>query len=143
MDINKYMQAAIETARNHKTPFGAVITKNGKIVVQAANQTRQLTDPTAHAEICAIRRACTLLQSTRLQGCSLITTCEPCPMCMSAAIWAGIETLVYGCSIPVISEFMYQIDLGSAQILKASGRNMDVQGHCMADKCRALLADFG
>lgn len=142
MDLKQYMQAAIDIAGNHKTPFGAVIVKNGDILVRSANQTKQLNDATAHAEVCAIRDAGRLLGSARLTGCSLITTCEPCPMCMSAAIWAGIDEIVYGCSITEISRFMYQINLNSEQILEASGRNMNIQGHFMADECRQLLSNF-
>ncbi len=142
MDLQKYMQAAIDIAGNHKTPFGAVIVKNGDILIRSANQTKQLNDATAHAEVCAIREAGKLLGSARLTGCSLITTCEPCPMCMSAAIWAGIDEVVYGCSIAEISRFMFQIDLNSEQILKASGRNMALRGHFMAEECKTLLTDF-
>lgn len=80
-------------------PFGAVVaTAQGEIVSAAHNQVLLAHDPTAHAEVMAIRKACAKLGTHDLQGCTLYTSCEPCPMCLSAIIWANIERVVYGCT---------------------------------------------
>ena len=76
-------------------PFGAVITRNNTIISEAANKVVLTNDPTAHAEILAIRKASTILQSFDLSDCTLYTTCEPCPMCLGAIYWAGIKKVVY------------------------------------------------
>jgi len=76
-------------------PFGAVIVKNGKIIAKSANKVTQKNDPTAHAEVAAIRLACTKLKTFDLSGCIIYTSCEPCPMCLSAIYWAQIDSIYY------------------------------------------------
>ena len=78
-------------------PFGAVISKDGKIISEAYNNVVLTNDPTAHAEILAIRKASALLKSHNLEDCTLYTSCEPCPMCLGAIYWAGIKKVVYAC----------------------------------------------
>lgn len=97
----KFMRvAAKEAAKNLSTveggPFGAVIVKDGKIISQAHNQVLKENDPTCHAEIQAIRAACKLLGTHNLRGCELYASAQPCPMCLSAIIWANIATVYYG-----------------------------------------------
>lgn len=77
-------------------PFGAVIVKNNKLIAKAHNAVTLSNDPTAHAEICAIRKACKKLKTFDLHGCVIYSTCEPCPMCFSAIHWARISTVFYG-----------------------------------------------
>ncbi len=76
-------------------PFGAVITREGKIISKAFNSVVLLNDPTAHAEILAIRQASGFLNTYDLDGCTIYTSCEPCPMCLGAIYWAGIKKVVY------------------------------------------------
>ncbi|WP_131539038.1 nucleoside deaminase [Pedobacter nototheniae] len=76
-------------------PFGAVIVKDGKVVAQSANKVTSTNDPTAHAEVSAIRLACTALNTFDLSGCVVYTSCEPCPMCLGAIYWSRIETIYY------------------------------------------------
>lgn len=76
-------------------PFGAVIVKDGKIIAKSANKVTSTNDPTAHAEVSAIRIACKKLKTFDLSGCVVYTSCEPCPMCLSAVYWARIETIYY------------------------------------------------
>ena len=88
-----FMQEAIRlAAENNKTgnggPFGAVIVKNGKIIARGHNEVTSSNDPTAHAEIVAIRNACASLSSFQLDGCEIYSSCEPCPMCLGAIYWA-------------------------------------------------------
>ncbi len=99
--MNKYMKEADNLAkRNILTddggPFGAIITKNGEIVGRGNNQVVKSNDPTAHAEIIAIREACRNLKTFSLHECELYTSCYPCPMCLSAIIWANIKLVYYG-----------------------------------------------
>jgi tRNA(Arg) A34 adenosine deaminase TadA len=77
-------------------PFGAVVVRNGKIVGRGSNQVTSANDPTAHAEIVAIRAACQRLKTFQLDDCDLYTSCEPCPMCLSAIYWARLRNVFYG-----------------------------------------------
>jgi len=79
-------------------PFGAVITRDGKILAEAGNRVVLSSDPTAHAEVVAIREAASLLKSHDLKNCTLYCSCEPCPMCLGAIYWAGITKVVYACN---------------------------------------------
>ena len=99
-DHNKYMQRAIALAdqgmqQGAGGPFGAVIVKDGKIIAEANNQVTSTNDPTAHAEITAIRIACQELGTFQLDGCILYTSCEPCPMCLGAIYWSRFERVFY------------------------------------------------
>lgn len=102
--MNKYMKLAKNTAlkgilKEEGGPFGAIITdKNGNIISRANNQVLLKKDPTAHAEIQAIRKASKKLNKYDLSECILYTSCEPCPMCLSAIIWANIKEVYYGCT---------------------------------------------
>jgi guanine deaminase len=101
MNKEELMEIAIEEALkgvrlNHGGPFGAIITRNGEIIASAHNEVLKLNDPTAHAEIQVIRKASRLLERFDLSDCELYTSCECCPMCLSAAIWAKIPQIYYG-----------------------------------------------
>jgi tRNA(adenine34) deaminase len=87
-------------AARDETPVGAVVTRDGEIVAAAGNRTRELADPTAHAEVLAIREACRALGSERLVGCDLWATLEPCPMCAAAVSFARIRRLYFGAEDP-------------------------------------------
>ena len=95
-----FMREAIRLASNSVDrvggPFGAVIVKDGKIIAGASNSVTIDNDPTAHAEVNAIRKACKLLGTFSLDGCTIYTSCEPCPMCLGAIYWAGIDRIFYG-----------------------------------------------
>ena len=90
------IELSIESVDNNGGPFGCVIVKNNKIIAEGNNQVTNLNDPTAHAEIVAIRNACTKLNTFDLSGCELYTSCEPCPMCLSAIYWSHIDIVYYG-----------------------------------------------
>jgi len=96
---NKFMQHAIElsikSVNQGTGPFGAVIVKENKIISEGFNIVTSANDPTSHAEIVAIRSACKILNNFSLKDCSLYTTCEPCPMCLSAIYWARIDKVYY------------------------------------------------
>jgi tRNA(Arg) A34 adenosine deaminase TadA len=98
----EYMRQAIALATENVTsgrggPFGAVIVKDGVVIATGANKVTAANDPTAHAEITAIRAACAALGTFSLEGCELYTSCEPCPMCLAATYWARCKTIYYGC----------------------------------------------
>lgn len=84
--------------QSHGGPFGAVVVKSGKIISKAHNQVLKNSDPTAHAEINAIKKASKKLNTFDLSGCEIYTTCMPCPMCLGAIKWANIKTVYYGAS---------------------------------------------
>lgn len=96
----EYMQQAVQLSalaihKNEGGPFGCVIVKDGKVVGRGNNKVFKNNDPTAHAEIVAIRDACASLHTNTLDGCELYTSCEPCPMCMAAVYWARIKKVYY------------------------------------------------
>src|SRR6266446_6394054 len=95
--MREAIRLSIQMMRRGKGgPFGAVVVKSGKIIGRGCNQVTSLNDPTAHAEIVAIRDACRRLKTFDLRGCDLYTSCEPCPMCLSAAYWARLRKIFYG-----------------------------------------------
>ena len=98
-DDRKYMQMAIDLSivniDEGGGPFGAVIVRDGKLISKGTNRVVPNNAPTAHAEVVAIRNACRELATFDLSGCTVYTSCEPCPMCLSALYWAGIERICY------------------------------------------------
>jgi tRNA(Arg) A34 adenosine deaminase TadA len=97
---DKFMQMAIDLSLKNVQagggPFGAVIVKDGEVLATGVNRVTLNNDPTAHAEVSAIRAACEKIGDFRLRGCTIYTSCEPCPMCLAAIYWAGISRIYYG-----------------------------------------------
>ncbi len=113
------MQRAIELARkgmdsNSGGPFGAIVVKGGEIIGEGWNRVTSTNDPTAHAEIVAIRQACSRLNSFQLDDCVIYASCEPCPMCLGAIYWARPAAVYYACTredaarIGFDDEFLYE-----------------------------------
>ncbi|SFM24439.1 nucleoside deaminase [Methanolobus profundi] len=99
--MNNFMEMAIDEARkgmrhNHGGPFGAIVVKDGKILSRTHNEVLRTNDPTAHAEILAIREASATLERFDLSDCVIYTSSQPCPMCLAAIYWARIRTVYYG-----------------------------------------------
>lgn len=94
--MRRAVALSLENVKNGGGPFGAVIVKDGEIIAEGVNRVTANNDPTAHAEVTAIRAACSKLQNFQLEGCVVYTSCEPCPMCLSAIYWAGIDKIYYG-----------------------------------------------
>ena len=114
-----YMQRAVSLARQgmelgHGGPFGAVIVKDGAIVGEAWNEVMKSNDPTAHAEVVAIRNACRHLETYDLSGCEIYSSCEPCPMCLGAVYWSRIGKVYFAITrhdaagIKFRDEFIYE-----------------------------------
>ncbi len=99
-DDARFMEMAIklsdENVDNGGGPFGAVIVRGNEIIATGTNRVVPNSDPTAHAEVTAIRSACSKLGTFKLDGCTVYSSCEPCPMCLSALYWAGVERICYG-----------------------------------------------
>ncbi len=114
----QFMKRAIEISEknisNGGGPFGAVIVKDQKIIAEGFNQVTNKNDPTAHAEVTAIREAAKILNTFDLSGCTIYTSCEPCPMCLGAIYWARIDRIFFGNTqhdadkIGFSDEFIYQ-----------------------------------
>jgi len=99
----EFMRRAIRLAQNgidsnQGGPFGAIVVRNGEIIAEGCNQVTSTNDPTAHAEVVAIRNACEKLGSFQLDDCVIYTSCEPCPMCLGAIYWARPAQVFYGCT---------------------------------------------
>ncbi|MBD3638989.1 MAG: nucleoside deaminase [Crocinitomicaceae bacterium] len=122
-DHIKFMKRAVELAHqgmssNYGGPFGAVVVKDGKIIAEGHNEVTSSNDPTAHAEVVVIRRACEHLGDFQLTDCVIYTSCEPCPMCLGAIYWARPKAVYFGCNqrdaaaIGFDDQFIYdEIDL--------------------------------
>lgn len=112
---NELMQRAIylseQSVLNGGGPFGAVIAKDGRIIAEASNSVRIDEDPTAHAEVNAIRKACNKLETFNLGGYEIYTSCEPCPMCLGAIYWAKISTIYYANDRTDAAEIGFDDDL--------------------------------
>ncbi len=122
------------TARSMQTesprPFGAAIvhTRSGRLLLRALNAVKQQCDPSAHAEVRAIRLATKRLKKLSLAGYTLYTTCEPCPMCMSTALWAGLDRVVYGATIADANRHCNQIQIPATEVAARSDMKCVVEG---------------
>lgn len=93
--MSRAIQIAKDGVNNNGGPFGAVVVKDGKIIAESCNKVTLSNDPTAHAEVLAIRNACDVLKTFDLSDCDIYSSCEPCPMCLGAMYWARIKNLYY------------------------------------------------
>jgi len=122
---NEFMKRAIElsveSVNNGGGPFGSVIVKDNKIIAEGSNKVTFNNDPTAHGEIVAIREACKKLNNFSLKQCELYSTCEPCPMCLSAIYWARIDKIYYGNT----REDARKIDFDDSLIYTELQKNID------------------
>ncbi|HRW83154.1 MAG TPA: nucleoside deaminase [Methanothrix sp.] len=145
--MNEFLALALEEARegienDDGGPFGAVIVLDGKVVSRAHNEVLKRNDPTAHAEILAIREASSVLGSYDLSDCEIYSTSEPCPMCFAAIFWARIKRLVYGTTREDVAEIgfddslIYEIIRGEAEAEQMEVVNVDREG------CREVLEEW-
>ena len=94
--MKRAIELSINSVKNGGGPFGCVIVKNSNIIAEGSNEVTLSNDPTAHAEIVAIRKACKNINDFNLKGTEMYTSCEPCPMCLSAIYWSHIDIIYYG-----------------------------------------------
>ncbi|MBZ9685354.1 nucleoside deaminase [Clostridium estertheticum] len=127
--MNEFMKIAIEEAlhgmkNDEGGPFGAVVVRNGEIISKAHNEVVKTNDPTAHAEVVALRKASSALGRFDLSDCEIYSSCEPCPMCFSAIHWAKIKKLYYGstredaANIDFDDQYIYDVIKGTAKVLQ-------------------------
>jgi tRNA(Arg) A34 adenosine deaminase TadA len=142
-EAEKFMRMALlqarRAARRHEVPVGAVVAQDGQVIARAHNRPLGSHDPTAHAEILALRRAARRLGNYRLNGCSLYVTIEPCAMCAGAIVHARLQRVVYGASDPKAG--------ASGSVLKVLNHpklnhQVEVLKGVLAEECAAILRDF-
>lgn len=140
MNQEYFMRLALEAAKKGDAPYGAVIVKNNEVVAVAHNTVKQDCDPSAHAEINVIRSLTAKLKSPSLEGYSIYTTGEPCPMCATACVWTGISEIIYGASIQdLVSVNQSQIDISCEEVIAKSFRNIKVTRGILKNECLALF----
>jgi tRNA(adenine34) deaminase len=139
-DDANYMRIAIDEARRGDLPFGAVIVRDQTELVRARNIGRSTDDPTAHAEMTAIRRCLSAHGSSVLRGSTLYASGEPCVMCMGAILWCGVGRLVFAASIAQLSAKLGQIMISSAEIAgKAPFAHISITGGILAEEAISLF----
>ena len=119
--MSRAIELSIESVNNGTGPFGAVVVKNEKIIAEGSNKVTSTNDPTAHGEIIAIREACKQLNNFSLSGCELYSSCEPCPLCLSAIYWARINKIYYANT----REDARKIDFDDSFIYSEIKKNID------------------
>ncbi|MFH1054829.1 MAG: nucleoside deaminase [Candidatus Altiarchaeota archaeon] len=143
----EHMRLAINVAREGvakgQTPFGACIVKDGQVLASAHNTVWETKDVTAHAEVNAIREACRVLGSIDLSGCVLYTTCEPCPMCFSAAHWARITRIVYGATVGDAQKAGFnKLTVSAFEMKRAGGSKVEIIGGILRQECVGVIKEW-
>ena len=144
MTDEQYMQLAIQKGREGiaagQSPFGAVVICDGQVVAAAHNTVWRDSDPTAHAEINAIRQAAAALRGIDLSVCTMFTTCEPCPMCLAAIHWSKINRVVYGATIADAAAAGFsELHMPAKQLAEAGGSALRVEAGPLREECRELF----
>lgn len=144
--MNKFMEVAKEMAETgHRAgeggPFGAVIVKDGEIIAKGNNKVIVSKDPTAHAEVVAIREASKKLGTYDLSGCTLYTSCEPCPMCLSAIIWANIKDVYYACTKKDAANIGFRDD-AIYEYLKGNNKDLIKLIPMDRDECLGVFEEY-
>lgn len=145
MDESDFMRLAIEKAREGiaagQAPFGAVIVNGEHVLAAAHNSVWSDFDPTAHAEINAIRRAAKLISGIDLETCVIFSTCEPCPMCLAAIHLAKVRHVIFGASITDAADAGFsELFIRARALAKMGGSPLKVEGGLLRDECRALFS---
>ena len=143
----KFMREAIRLSiqmmrRGQGGPFGAVVVRRGKIVGRGSNQVTSANDPTAHAEIVAIRAACKLLKTFQLDDCDLYTSCEPCPMCLSAIYWARLGHVFYGNTRQDAARIAFDDDLIYREVALPIGKRTLKMKQLLHDEALAAFVEW-
>jgi tRNA(Arg) A34 adenosine deaminase TadA len=147
MSDDYWMRVAIESARQGiaagQTPFGAAIVRGDQLVIAAHNVVWQTTDSTAHAEVTAIREACRQINGIDLAGCTIYSTCEPCPMCFSACHWAKLDRIVYGASIADAAKAGFnELPVSNDQLKSLGGSVIRITAGVLRQECRELFSEW-
>jgi guanine deaminase len=142
-----FMREAIRLARakmraNRGGPFGAVVVHKGKIVARGWNRVTSTNDPTAHAEVTAIRAACRRLKTFELKDCELYTSCEPCPMCLAAIYWARVKTVYYGTTRKDAAAIQFDDDWLYRELARPIGRRKIPMRQMLRDESLPVFAEW-
>lgn len=134
---------SLTLATESPVPFGCEIvdSKTGERLMRALNAVGPENDPSAHAEVRTMRLACAKLKSPSLKGYTLYTTCEPCPMCMSDALWASVDRVIYGATIADANRFCKQIRIPATEVVERSDMKCIVVGPVEQAACVAIFED--
>ena len=141
---SELMSIAIAKARDGiaagQSPFGAIIVRDGVVVASTHNTVWRDTDPTAHAEVNCIRAAASALKVIDLSGCEMYSTCEPCPMCLSAIHWSKIDRVVFGATIADAAQAGFNELQVDAKVLAAMGKSaLKVESGLLREECASLF----
>ncbi len=140
MTAEDFMRIALEEAKKGDSPYGAAIVKDNEVVAKGFNTVRRDSDPSAHAEINVIRSLTTKINSPYLEGYTIYTTGEPCPMCATACVWTRVSEIVYAVSIQDLIELKQsQINISCEEIIAKSFRNIKVTKGLLKEECLALF----
>lgn len=140
MNSEYFMRLALAEAKKGDAPYGAIIVKDNEVVAVAHNTVKTDNDPSAHAEINVIRSLTAKLKNPSLEGYSIYTTGEPCPMCASACVWSGLSEIVYGASIQdLISVNQAQINISCEEVIAKSFRKIKVTKGILKNECLELF----
>ena len=141
--MGEAIRLSVDGVRSGKGgPFGCVVVRAGRVVGRGNNQVTSTCDPTAHAEIVAIREACRALGTFQLPDCELYTSCEPCPMCLSAIYWAHIPTVYYGNTRQDAAEIGFDDDFIYGQIPLPPGERRVSMQPLLAEKARDAFTEW-
>ncbi len=140
MNPEYFMRLALAEAKKGDAPYGAVIVKDNEVVAIAHNTVRRDNDPSAHAEINVIRSLTAKLKNPSLEGYSIYTTGEPCPMCATACVWSGVSEIIYGASIEdLISINQSQVNISCEEVIAKSFRSIKVTKGLLKNECLQLF----
>ncbi|WP_414573138.1 nucleoside deaminase [Nostoc sp. CCY 9925] len=140
MNSEYFMRLALAEAKKGDAPYGAVIVKDNEVVAVGHNTVKRDNDPSAHAEINVIRSLTAKLKNPSLEGYSIYTTGEPCPMCATACVWSGLSEIVYGASIQdLVLVNQSQINISCEEVIAQSFRNIKVKKGILKNECLQLF----
>ncbi|MDZ8223910.1 nucleoside deaminase [Nostoc sp. ChiVER01] len=140
MNPEYFMRLALAEAKKGDAPYGAVIVKDNEVVAVAHNTVNRDNDPSAHAEINVIRSLTAKLKNPSLEGYSIYTTGEPCPMCATACVWSGLSEIVYGASIQdLITLNQSQVNISCEEVIAKSFKNIKLTKDVLKNECLDLF----
>jgi tRNA(Arg) A34 adenosine deaminase TadA len=147
MNPSELMRLAVEKCRQGiaagQSPFGCAIARNDEVISCSHNTVVLTTDATAHAEVNAIREACRSINSYLLEGAIVATTCEPCPMCMTALHWARVDTVYYGATIADADVAGFnELNLPAAEVLRIGRSTVKLVPYLLQEECKALFREW-
>lgn len=140
MNPEDFMRLALSEAKKGDSPYGAVIVKDNEVVAKGYNTVRRDSDPSAHAEMNAIRSLTTKIQNPSLEGYTIYATGEPCPMCATACVWTGLAEIIIGASIEdLILVNQSQVRISCEEIIAKSFKNIKVTKGLLREECLQLF----